>query len=73
MRLGIERSIIFLAMIIIGGTGSVMGTLMGTAFVVLLPESMEWISAGLKGSAIDKALSLNHQCGPPVFCESLFY
>src|SRR6476646_10865012 len=56
---GIERSILFLAMIIIGGTGSVMGTLMGTAFVVLLPESMEWISAGLKGSAIDKALSLN--------------
>src|SRR5882757_8291715 len=57
---GIERSIIFLAMVIIGGTGSIMGTLMGTAFVVLLPESMEWISAGLKGSAIDKALSLNN-------------
>jgi len=57
---GIERSIIFLAMIIIGGTGSIMGTLMGTAFVVLLPESMEWISMELKGSAIDKALSLNN-------------
>src|SRR4051794_17185737 len=57
---GIERSIIFLAMIIIGGTGSIMGTLMGTAFVVLLPESMEWLSAGLKGSAIDKALQLNN-------------
>src|ERR1700742_1298509 len=57
---GIERSILFLAMIIIGGTGSVMGTLMGTAFVVLLPESMEWISATLKGSSIDRALSLNN-------------
>ena len=56
---GIERSILFLAMIIIGGTGSIMGTLMGTAFVVLLPELMEWISHALKGSAIDKALSLN--------------
>src|SRR5436189_277815 len=56
---GIERSILFLAMIIIGGTGSVMGTLMGTAFVILLPESMEWISASLRGSAVDKALSLN--------------
>jgi branched-chain amino acid transport system permease protein len=56
---GIERSILFLAMIIIGGTGSIMGTLMGTAFVVLLPESMEWISLHLKGSAIDHALSLN--------------
>ena len=57
---GIERSILFLAMVIIGGTGSIMGTLMGTAFVVLLPESMEWISASLKGGAIDKALSLNN-------------
>src|ERR1700723_4483708 len=58
--LGIGRSIMFLAMIIIGGTGSIMGTLMGTAFVVLLPESMEWISTTLKGSAIDRALSLNN-------------
>ena len=57
---GIERSILFLAMIIIGGTGSIMGTLMGTAFVVLLPESMEWISLHLKGSAIDHVLSLNN-------------
>jgi len=57
---GIERSILFLAMIIIGGTGSIMGTLMGTAFVVLLPESMEWISTNLKGSSIDRALSLNN-------------
>ena len=57
---GIERSILFLAMIIIGGTGSVMGTLMGTAFVVLLPESMEWISTTLKGSSIDRALALNN-------------
>jgi branched-chain amino acid transport system permease protein len=56
---GIERSILFLAMIIIGGTGSIMGTLMGTAFVVLLPESMEWISLHLKGGAVDHALSLN--------------
>ena len=57
---GIERSILFLAMVIIGGTGTIMGTLMGTAFVVLLPESMEWLSHVLKGGAIDKALSLNN-------------
>ncbi|MFO1109747.1 MAG: branched-chain amino acid ABC transporter permease [Bradyrhizobium sp.] len=56
---GIERSVLFLAMVIIGGAGSVMGTLMGTAFVVLVPESMEWLSHVLKGGAIDKALSLN--------------
>src|ERR1700751_3273210 len=57
---GIERSILFLAMIIIGGTGSVMGTLMGTAFVVLVPESMECLSNSLKGSAFDHALLLNN-------------
>ncbi|MCS4504144.1 hypothetical protein KBTX_00243 [wastewater metagenome] len=34
-------SIQFLGMIIIGGLGSVMGTLMGTAFMVLLPEVMD--------------------------------
>ena len=34
-------SIQFLGMIIIGGLGSVMGALMGTAFLVLLPEVME--------------------------------
>jgi branched-chain amino acid transport system permease protein len=57
---GIERSILFLAMIIIGGSGSIMGTLMGTAFVVLVPESMEFISLSLKGGAIDRALALNN-------------
>src|SRR5256884_2711749 len=57
---GIERSILFLAMVIIGGTGSIMGTLIGTAFLGLLPESMEWISTSLKGCAIDKALSLKN-------------
>lgn len=57
---GIERSILFLAMVIIGGAGSIMGTLMGTVFVVLVPESMEWLSAALKGGAIDRALQLNN-------------
>jgi branched-chain amino acid transport system permease protein len=57
---GIERSILFLAMVIIGGAGSVMGTLMGTAFIVLVPEAMETISNSLKGSAFDHALSLNN-------------
>ena len=57
---GIERSILFLAMVIIGGAGSIMGTLMGTAFVILVPEAMEWISMELKGGVIDKALALNN-------------
>lgn len=57
---GIERSILFLAMVIIGGAGSVMGTLMGTAFVVLVPESMEWLSHALRGGVIDKTLQINN-------------
>src|SRR3954449_119854 len=57
---GIDRSIIFLAMIIIGGIGSIMGTMMGTAFMVLLPESMEWLSVALRDSPIDQFLGLKN-------------
>jgi branched-chain amino acid transport system permease protein len=57
---GIDRSIMFLAMVIIGGLGSIMGTLMGTAFMVLLPEAMEWLTTLLRGTPIDQALSLRH-------------
>lgn len=51
-------SIQFLGMIIIGGLGSIMGTLMGTAFMTLLPELMDWIARGLEGSFVDTALGL---------------
>ena len=51
-------SIQFLGMIIIGGLGSIMGTLMGTAFMVMLPELMDWGGRALSGSAIDRALDL---------------
>src|SRR3569833_3458305 len=57
---GIDRSIIFLAMVIIGGLGSIMGTLMGTAFMVLQPESMEWLSVALRDSPIDQFLGLKN-------------
>lgn len=57
---GIDRSILFLAIVIIGGLGSTMGTLMGAVFMVLLPEAMEWLSALLRGGAIDKALALRN-------------
>lgn len=57
---GIDRSILFLAMVIIGGLGSIMGTLMGTAFMVLLPEAMEWLTTLLRGTAVDQALALQH-------------
>lgn len=42
-------SIQFLGMIIIGGLGSIMGTLMGTAFMVLLPEVMEGFAGVMSG------------------------
>ncbi len=53
-------SIQFLGMIIIGGLGSIAGTLMGTAFMVLLPEVMTWATSLLSGSAIDRALVLGN-------------
>ena len=44
-------SIQFLAMIIIGGLGSVMGSLLGTIFMVLLPEVMEALVGGLQSTS----------------------
>ena len=52
-------SIQFLAMVIIGGLGSIMGTLLGTTFVVLLPEIVGAFARALSGSGIDHALALN--------------
>lgn len=51
-------SIQFLAMIIIGGLGSIMGSLMGAAFMVLLPEIVQGGADLLAGGAIDRALRL---------------
>ena len=34
--------------------------MMGTAFMVLLPESMQWLTDALAGSAIDRALDLSN-------------
>ena len=55
----IQLSIFFLAMIIIGGLGSVRGSLMGAAFMVLLPEVMDFLTRMLAGTSIDQALSLS--------------
>jgi branched-chain amino acid transport system permease protein len=56
---GLLLSVQFLAMIIIGGLGSIMGTLLGTTFMVLLPEVMGGLAAALSGSAIDHLFSLS--------------
>ncbi len=52
-------SIQFLAMIIIGGLGSIRGSLMGAAFMVLLPEVMEYFVRLLSGSKIDEMFSIS--------------
>lgn len=56
-------SVNFLAMIIIGGLGSVMGSLMGTIFILLLPEFMQGAVATVQklgigqGSAFTEGLA----------------
>ena len=42
-------SIQFLAMIIIGGLGSTAGSILGTAFILLLPQVMESLASGMAG------------------------
>jgi len=49
--INILLSIQFFAMIIIGGMGSVMGSLMGAAFMVLLPEALEAVVHMMKSTA----------------------
>jgi branched-chain amino acid transport system permease protein len=51
-------SIQFLGMVIIGGLGSVMGSLLGACFMVLLPEVVQGIAGALQGGAFDRALKL---------------
>ena len=55
---GILFSIQFLGMVIIGGLGSISGSLMGAAFMVALPEAVQVAADGISGSAIDHALKL---------------
>ena len=51
-------SIQFLGMVIIGGLGSISGSLMGAAFMVLLPEVVQAAADTFAGGAIDRALRL---------------
>jgi branched-chain amino acid transport system permease protein len=57
--LDIGFSIQFLAIVIIGGLGSIMGTLLGTAFMVLLPQLINAAVKPLDGSPLDRALGLH--------------
>ena len=52
-------SINFLAMIIIGGLGSIMGSLMGTVFILLLPEVMLGLVQKIQTLGIGQGASFN--------------
>lgn len=51
-------SIQFLSMVIIGGLGSIMGSLMGAAFMVALPEVVQAGADAIAGSVVDRALRI---------------
>jgi branched-chain amino acid transport system permease protein len=55
----INVSIDYLAMIIIGGLGSVLGSILGAAFVTLLPIVTRWVLEGLGGFLFSPAELLN--------------
>ena len=51
-------SIQFLGMVIIGGLGSISGSLMGAAFMVVLPEVVQAGADAIAGGPVDQALKL---------------
>ena len=53
-------SIQFLGMIIIGGLGSILGTILGVTFMVMLPEVMDAGGRALSGSWLDTTLGLQN-------------
>jgi branched-chain amino acid transport system permease protein len=55
----INVSIDYLAMIIIGGLGSVLGSILGAAFVTLLPIVTRWVLEGVGGLLFSQADLLN--------------
>ncbi|MEE2777676.1 MAG: branched-chain amino acid ABC transporter permease [Acidobacteriota bacterium] len=50
-RFTIETSILYLAMIIIGGLGTISGSFFGAAFMVLLPAMINTLGRSLQGTA----------------------
>ena len=49
----LSLSIQFLAMVIVGGLGSIKGTLLGTVFITLVPEALKAVIQGARGVAPD--------------------
>src|SRR6266702_3944834 len=55
----INVSIDYLAMIIIGGLGSVLGSILGAVFVTLLPIATRWLLEGMGGVLLSTSELLN--------------
>ena len=58
---GLDRSFQVMFIIIIGGLGSLVGSVIGAAFIVLLPILIDRIAGGLLGGAIDAGQLENFQ------------
>ncbi|MCC6867836.1 MAG: branched-chain amino acid ABC transporter permease [Burkholderiales bacterium] len=56
---GLERSLQILFMAIIGGLGSIMGSFLGAAFIMLLPIFMNLVGSTVSGKAIDTSVVAN--------------
>jgi len=50
-RFTLETSVVYLAMIIVGGLGTIRGSLFGAALITLLPALIDNVGRGLQGSA----------------------
>ncbi len=59
-RFTLETSIIYLAMIIVGGLGTIRGSLLGAALITLLPAAINNVGRALQGSAPALAAVLPH-------------
>lgn len=71
-------SVAFIAMLLIGGAGTISGTLMGTFFVVILPEGVkkvtEWLGeqeSGVTGAASDLLLTEGRGDFGPISTDSV--
>jgi len=56
---GIDKSFIILFMVIIGGLGSILGSFLGAAFLVLMPVALKNLMVGYLGWPTDLAAHIN--------------
>lgn len=55
-RFTLDVSILYLAMIIVGGLSSILGSIMGAAFMIIVPSLLQQGAQNLEGSFLDRQL-----------------